>query len=116
MPCSGASSPPQTPPDTCTGLVVAHDRRGRGLGARLLDWAAAHIAERGRPWLRLDCGTVNAPLRAFYERERFAHVRDVEVDVSGYGDHKIWRASLYQRPAGADGVSRTSTTSSSPSA
>jgi GNAT superfamily N-acetyltransferase len=81
-------------------LVVADSHRGQGLGAGILDWAGEHIAVQGRRWLRLDCGAVNARLRAFYEHQRFQHVRDVEVSVSGAGSAgEFWRASLYQRPA-----------------
>ena len=91
----------EQPPDAgyVHRLVVAHHARGAGLGARMLDWAGEHIAGHGRPWVRLDCGAVNAPLRAFYEREGFKHVRDVEVGVRGAGAGDVWRASLYQRPS-----------------
>jgi len=78
-------------------LAVASAVRGKGLGARLLDWAAGHVAAHGRPWIRLDCNTENPPLRAFYERNGFRHVRDVELPVPGSTDDP-WPASLYERP------------------
>lgn len=79
-------------------LVVARRAAGQGLGARLLDWAGAHVAARNRRYLRLDCGAENASIRAYYERLSFQHIRDVEVIVPGAGSTEgPWRASLYER-------------------
>jgi GNAT superfamily N-acetyltransferase len=75
-------------------LTVADNARGHGLGSRLLDWAADHVAANGRRWLRLDCLTVNARLRAFYEGLAFRHVRDIELTMT---DGEVWPASLYER-------------------
>jgi len=52
---------------------------GKGLGRRLLASAAAAAAARRRTWLRLDCDRHNRPLRAYYERLGFTHVRDVDA-------------------------------------
>ncbi|WP_407083144.1 GNAT family N-acetyltransferase [Paenibacillus aurantius] len=32
-------------------LVVARKYKGRGIGARLLDWAESRIANKGKSWL-----------------------------------------------------------------
>jgi ribosomal protein S18 acetylase RimI-like enzyme len=85
--------PPVSPPLDCRSSSC-----GQGLGARLIDWAGAHVASRNRRYLRLDCGAENASIRAYYEDLQFQHVRDVEVAISGAGStNRPWRASLYER-------------------
>lgn len=37
------------------------------------------VRAQGREWLRLDCVSGNAALRAYYERAGFRHVDDVPV-------------------------------------
>lgn len=46
-------------------------RGARGLGARLLDWAAREIRARGRNLLRLDCVTSNIRLNDYYRAAGF---------------------------------------------
>jgi aminoglycoside phosphotransferase (APT) family kinase protein/GNAT superfamily N-acetyltransferase len=84
-------------------LVVARAATGRAIGARLLDWATEQAVERGRAWLRLDCGAENGRLRGYYERLGFRHVGDTTLDLPAAGSGPgTWRGSLYQRPvAGA---------------
>src|ERR1700722_10242401 len=80
-------------------LAVSPDRRGRGLGDRLVAWAGETGLERGRPLLRLDTLHETARLRAWYEASGFAHVRDRDVDVPpGAASRPVLRVSLYERP------------------
>jgi GNAT superfamily N-acetyltransferase len=80
-------------------LVVRRDRAGAGLGAQILDWADAHVRERGRSELRLDVVSDNAPLRQYYERAGFAYVRDLQGEwETKDGSRRAWCTSLYRRP------------------
>jgi ribosomal protein S18 acetylase RimI-like enzyme len=60
-------------------LAVSSERRGVGLGRRLLDWAQTEVDRADRDHLRLDCLASNAALRKWYESVRFVHQRDREV-------------------------------------
>jgi GNAT superfamily N-acetyltransferase len=62
-------------------LCVARSETGKGLGARLLDWASTEVRARGRRQLRLDCVASNDALRRYYARAGFAERGDVEVGV-----------------------------------
>src|SRR3982074_1852117 len=83
----------EQPPDAgyMHRLAIAPTARGTGLGARVLDWAAGHVAAHGRQGIRLDCGAANAPLRAVYEGRGFRHVRDVELPWPGNPAAEPWR-------------------------
>jgi GNAT superfamily N-acetyltransferase len=61
------------PPDAgyLSRLALLPVASGKGLGAHLLDWAAARVRAAGRSYLRLDCFAGNAGLRLFYERAGF---------------------------------------------
>lgn len=54
-------------------------RWAAGLGAVILDWAAATARDRGAGALRLDCVSSNTRLRAYYEARGFTHLGDVPV-------------------------------------
>jgi protein-tyrosine phosphatase len=73
------------------GLAVRRDWAGLGLGRQLLTWAERRVAAAGKPYLRLDCGADNPPLRAYYEHAGFIHKGDTGTR---------WRASLYEKPVG----------------
>lgn len=60
-------------------LAIRRELAGGGVGAALLDWAAARAASLGFRWLRLDCDRDRSRLRAFYEREGFVHHSDRQV-------------------------------------
>jgi ribosomal protein S18 acetylase RimI-like enzyme len=64
-------------------FAVRRSERHRGVGARLLDWAAAEVAGWGRSRLRLDCVASNDLLVAHYLSLGFRKVRTVEVERSG---------------------------------
>jgi GNAT superfamily N-acetyltransferase len=76
-------------------LAVSRERRGTGLGRRLLDWAQDEVRHAHRSLLRLDCLAQNIELRRWYETLSFVHQGD--RDVPGpLGDPVA--ISLYQRP------------------
>jgi GNAT superfamily N-acetyltransferase len=76
-------------------LAVSAERRGTGLGRRLLDWAQAQVSQTPRSLLRLDCLAQNIELRRWYETLAFVHQRD--RDVPGPLGAPV-AISLYQRP------------------
>jgi ribosomal protein S18 acetylase RimI-like enzyme len=61
-------------------LAVRRTQAGRGLGARLLDWAEAEVVASGREFLRLDCLAENDALRRHYEGQGFDPRGEVAVD------------------------------------
>ncbi|GIH99051.1 hypothetical protein Pta02_10600 [Planobispora takensis] len=60
-------------------LIVS--RRHRGLGARIIDWAAERGRERGARWLRLDIWRDNPGLEAYYRSQGFTKAADIPEDV-----------------------------------
>ncbi|GGS46232.1 hypothetical protein GCM10010156_01140 [Planobispora rosea] len=77
-------------------LAVARSHSGRGLGEALLDWAGLRVLAAGRRWLRLDCAKDNPGLQAYYRRQRFTHLRTVDLPHRASG-------ALFQRPGGVRG-------------
>lgn len=73
-------------------FIISSERRGRGLGDALLDWACARAELGGARWLRLDCWKTNRQLHKFYESRGFVHLdtRDAPGRKSG---------ALFQRNA-----------------
>jgi ribosomal protein S18 acetylase RimI-like enzyme len=61
------------------GLAVRRSAAGKNLGRDILDLAAKMIAEKPRPFLRLDCMATNAALCEYYRQAGFAGVRVNEV-------------------------------------
>ena len=57
-------------------LAIRSHVRGHGLGVSLLQWAQGQIADRGRPYIRLDCWKENAPLCRYYENLGFQYRGD----------------------------------------
>ncbi|GGL21591.1 GNAT family N-acetyltransferase [Planomonospora parontospora] len=78
-------------------LAVARGHSGRGLGEALLDWAGLRAVAAGRRWLRLDCAKENRRLQDYYRRQRFAHLRTVDLPHRASG-------ALFQRPGGLRGA------------
>ena len=58
---------------------MAVRRWASGLGAVVLDWAAASARRRGVDALRLDCVQSNRGLRSYYQARGFVHRGDVPV-------------------------------------
>jgi GNAT superfamily N-acetyltransferase len=81
----------EQPPDAAYlhKLTVRPSFRGRGLGARIVEWVEQRAAEAGRAHLRLDCKRDNPRIRGYYERLGFEHRGDV--------DHPRFAAALYER-------------------
>lgn len=77
-------------------MIVARSHAGRELGDAMMNWASIEAAERGKPWLRLDCRRDNQLLHRYYLQRGFTLVRIVHqprrVSASG---------ALFQRPAGS---------------
>ncbi|WP_449063273.1 GNAT family N-acetyltransferase [Planomonospora algeriensis] len=78
-------------------LAVARGCSGRGLGEALLDWAGLRAVAAGRRWLRLDCAKENRRLQDYYRRQRFTHLRTVDLPHRASG-------ALFQRPGGLRGA------------
>jgi ribosomal protein S18 acetylase RimI-like enzyme len=74
-------------------MAVHRDHAGQGLGARLLDWAAAQVRSSGRQYLRLDCRADNPTLNTYYQRLGFS-----PQGVTGVGDMRV---TLFEKELGA---------------
>jgi GNAT superfamily N-acetyltransferase len=80
---------------------MAVRRRGAGLGAVILDWAAAVAVRRGCGALRLDCVASNGRLRAYYEAAGFEWRGDVTVGGAPgqrLDEGPVTRISRYEMP------------------
>ncbi|MEU3493166.1 GNAT family N-acetyltransferase [Kitasatospora cineracea] len=79
-------------------LTVAREYAGRGIGARLLNWAGGRAATEGARWLRLDAWTTNDRLQRYYLEQGFRYVRTVREGIAVNGGPRVsgWVA---QRPA-----------------
>lgn len=53
------------------GLAIRPAVAGRGIGRRMLEWAAAQVLAEGRSYLRLDCLATNEKLCRYYEQAGF---------------------------------------------
>ncbi|MEV5550759.1 GNAT family N-acetyltransferase [Streptomyces sp. NPDC052309] len=73
-------------------LAVSRRAAGQSLGARLLDWAGAVAAGRGKRWLRLEAWKTNPLLHRYYLGQGFALLRIVDLPHRNSG-------ALFQRPA-----------------
>lgn len=60
------------------GMGVRRDVRKQGLGARLVDTAAAWARDAGFSWIDLEVLSVNLPARRLYERSGFTGVGEVK--------------------------------------
>src|SRR5206468_1505787 len=69
---------------------VAIRRQYAGLGKRLLAWAEAYAASKGKRFVRLDCWSGNAELNNYYE-----HLEFREVGVKSGAD---WSITLREKP------------------
>ena len=70
-------------------LVVARACAGRGVGAALLRHCEDETRLEGRPFVRLDCWSGNARLRAYYENAGYA--------ARGQGEEHGAIVSLYEK-------------------
>lgn len=86
-----------TPQEESTALFVhrltlTRAAAGRGIGARLLDFAGEQAEQAGLPWLRLDAWTTNSRLHDYYRGQGFRLVRIV-------ANHYTPSAACFERPA-----------------
>jgi GNAT superfamily N-acetyltransferase len=79
-------------------LASSRSSAGRGVGARLLQWAQEFARRLGKRRLRLDTWDGNRKMRAYYERQGFRHVRDAYFapDSPLPADYRGTHKSLYQ--------------------
>jgi protein-tyrosine phosphatase len=64
-------------------VAVSREYAHRGVGGRLLDWAADRARSWGRSNLRLDCLATNEPLVAYYRSQGFREVGRVQGNIPG---------------------------------
>ncbi|MEV0968970.1 hypothetical protein [Microtetraspora glauca] len=70
----------------------------RGLGGRVLDWAAACAELAGAGWLRVDVWTTNTGLHDYYKGKGFAPAGLIPMDVlDGLGWSDYPSRALFQR-------------------
>jgi GNAT superfamily N-acetyltransferase len=74
-------------------FAVRRDAAGRRLGLLVLEWVEDEARKRGRAYVRLNCMTDDAGIRAYYERAGFAHFRDLRI--------RGFDMSLYEKPISA---------------
>ncbi|MGA8428105.1 MAG: GNAT family N-acetyltransferase [Candidatus Dormiibacterota bacterium] len=77
-------------------LIVSRDHAGQGIGAALIDWAAARAVDTwGARWIRVDVWTTNTALHQYYKDQGFEHMRTLDFpDPWQYPS-----AALFQKPA-----------------
>jgi GNAT superfamily N-acetyltransferase len=77
-----------------SGIVVARESRGSGVGSVILGWAEARVRDRGARNLRLDCHAGNGWLCEYCQSNGFAEVARVK-------QHPGYVGVLYQKQLGA---------------
>ena len=70
-------------------LAVKRAFAGRGLGLRMLEWAARQASTAGKKYLRLDCVADNKRICEYYERAGFM--------PRGNMQHSLWKLRLYEK-------------------
>jgi ribosomal protein S18 acetylase RimI-like enzyme len=76
-------------------LIVSRGYADQGIGAALIDWAAARaIREWQANWIRVDVWTTNAGLHEYYKKRGFTHLRTKEVTT----EWDYPSAALFQKP------------------
>ena len=73
-----------------SGIVVARESRGLGIGRFILECAEAKVRDRRAQYLRLDCHAGNDWLCGYYRSNGFAEVARVEQHPGYFG-------ALYQK-------------------
>jgi len=75
-------------------LIVSRELAGHGIGAALIDWAAAlGIRQRQAKWIRVDVWTTNLALHDYYRGQGFDYLRT--VPFPDYWDYPS--AALFQK-------------------
>ena len=70
-------------------LYCAPDTTGRGLGAKLLEWAIAEARAWNADAVQLSVFSENFGAQRFYRRYGFAHVADIDFWVGNHRDHEF---------------------------
>ncbi len=75
-------------------LIVARNVAGDGIGAALIDWAAAQaVRDWNAEWIRIDVWTTNVALHNYYEKRGFRYLRIASCEAKRYPS-----AALFQKP------------------
>jgi len=75
-------------------LIVARNVAGEGIGAALIDWAAARaVRDWNAQWVRIDVWTTNEALHNYYEKRGFRFLRIAACEAKRYPS-----AALFQKP------------------
>ena len=74
-----------------SGMVVAKESRGCGVGGQIISWCINEAARRNCDVLRLDCHAGNSWLCHYYESQGFVKHGQVE-------QHPGYIGNLYQYP------------------
>jgi GNAT superfamily N-acetyltransferase len=75
-------------------LIVGRNVAGDGIGAALIDWAAAQaVRDWKAQWIRIDVWTTNVALHNYYEKRGFRYLRIASCEAKRYPS-----AALFQKP------------------
>jgi GNAT superfamily N-acetyltransferase len=84
----------QTPAVYVSRLIVTRSAAGFGVGAAMIDWAAAQaVNDWNAQWTRIDVWTTNVALHNYYEKRGFRHLRIAQCQAEDYPS-----AALFQKP------------------
>ena len=80
-------------------LIVTRSAAGLGVGAAMVDWAAAQ-AQRGwdAQWIRIDVWTTNVALHNYYKKTGFRFCRIADFDETDSFAEIYPSAALFQKP------------------
>lgn len=70
-------------------LYTAPGMTGRGIGARLMDWAIAEAKQRGCDAIQLSVWSENFGAQRFYERYGFKKIADIDFWVGSHRDDEF---------------------------
>jgi GNAT superfamily N-acetyltransferase len=85
----------RTPAVYVSRLIVTRRAAGRGIGAAMIDWAAAQaVRDWNAQWVRIDVWTTNVALRNYYEKRGFRLCRIAPFKAEDYPS-----GALLQKPA-----------------
>jgi GNAT superfamily N-acetyltransferase len=75
-------------------LIVSRACAGLGIGAALVDWAAARaVTDWHARWIRIDVWTSNTALHEYYEKRGFRYLRTCPYDPKFYPSAALFQKS-----------------------
>ena len=84
----------RTPAVYVSRLIVTRSAAGFGVGAAVIDWAAAQaVRDWNAQWIRIDVWTTNVALHNYYEKRGFRRLRIAQCHTGYYPS-----AALFQKP------------------